>query len=65
MEWVADYFILEDNNGYIGSAPSVSISSPKRVRIYINSLVAYTAYSQSNTSWQFKQFECGWQYIKW
>ena len=53
MEWVADYFILEDNNGYIGSAPSVSISSPKRVRIYINSLVAYTAYSQSNTSWQF------------
>jgi|GEM_PF-2848436 len=53
MEWVADYFILEDNNGYISSNTSVAINSPKRMRIYIKSLVAYTAYSQSNTSWQF------------
>jgi len=52
MEWVADYFILEDNNGYI-SGTATPVNSPKRMRIYINSLVSYTAYSQSNTSWQF------------
>jgi hypothetical protein len=52
MEWVADYFVLEDNNGYI-SGTTTPINSPKRMRIYINSLVSYTAYSQSNTSWQF------------
>lgn len=56
LEWVADYTILEDNNGLIGNptaVPPVLITFPKRLRIYISSLVNYTVYSQSNTSWQF------------
>jgi hypothetical protein len=53
MEWVIDYLVLEDNNGNIGASLTSPITDPKRLRIYINSLVAYTAYSQSNTSWQF------------
>lgn len=67
MEWAVDYVVLEDNNGYISdpAASVVQITDPKRLRIYISSLVEYTAYSQSNTSWQFlkgdllKIFELG------
>lgn len=53
LEWVTDYVLLEDINGNIGASLTAPIKSPKRLRIYINSLVGYTAYSQSNTSWQF------------
>lgn len=53
MEWLVDYLLLEDNNGNIGASLTTPVVEPKRLRIYINSLVAYTSYSQSNTSWQF------------
>ena len=53
MEWSIDYGILEDNNGNISAPGLPSINDPRRLRIYINSLINYTAYSQSNTSWQF------------
>ncbi len=65
VEWVADYVVLEDNNGNISAPTSATQITPTRIRIYINSLVEYTAYSQSNTSWQFlkgdlvKIFELG------
>ena len=52
MEWIIDYAVLEDNNGNISFGATV-ITDPKRVRIYINSLINYTAYSQTNTGWQF------------
>lgn len=51
MEWVIDYAILEDNNGNIGNG--TNIANPARMRIYIESLVNYTAYGNTNTSWQF------------
>lgn len=52
LEWIVDYSILEDNNGNI-SQNNIPLASKKRVRLYIYSQTNYTAYSQTNTNWQF------------
>lgn len=52
LEWAVDYAILEDNNGNI-SQGIVTIEKPAKMRIYLYSLIHYSAYTQSNTGWQF------------
>lgn len=53
MEWNVDYAVLEDSNGLIRDSGGGVVTNPSKVRIYTESLLYYTAYSQSNTSWQF------------
>jgi len=52
MEWDVDYAVLEDSNSMIKDISGVNVTNPTRVRIYIESLLYYTAYKSANTSWQ-------------
>lgn len=51
LQWAVDFAILEDNNGNIGDG--YNVVDPTRIRIYIQSLIYYTAYGNTNTGWQF------------
>lgn len=51
LEWAVDFAVLEDNNGNIGDG--YNVVDPTRIRIYIQSLIYYTAYGNTNTGWQF------------